>query len=133
MTCTVFRAMPAESIKGPAAAGGIALINAIGLSGGFWGPCYHRVGQNSDGRPATWRTAHDVDAVDRLADHPRQQVACTSVVHSSKLRSPPITQPASGDDCAFHAQGSERNAREEGATYAFTSIHLGRNRTVSRT
>ncbi|MNT25117.1 putative tartrate transporter [compost metagenome] len=30
--------MPAEYIKGPAAAGGIALINTIGLSGGFWGP-----------------------------------------------------------------------------------------------
>jgi hypothetical protein len=30
--------MPSEYIKGPAAAGGIALINTIGLSGGFWGP-----------------------------------------------------------------------------------------------
>ena len=38
MTYTVFWAMPAEYIKGPAAAGGIALINTIGLSGGFWGP-----------------------------------------------------------------------------------------------
>jgi len=38
MTYTVFWAMPPEYIKGPAAAGGIALINTIGLSGGFWGP-----------------------------------------------------------------------------------------------
>ncbi|WP_454738299.1 MFS transporter [Cupriavidus necator] len=38
MAYTVFWAMPAEYIKGPAAAGGIALINTIGLSGGFWGP-----------------------------------------------------------------------------------------------
>ncbi|HWT36143.1 MAG TPA: MFS transporter, partial [Paraburkholderia sp.] len=38
MAYTVFWAMPGEYIKGPAAAGGIALINTIGLSGGFWGP-----------------------------------------------------------------------------------------------
>ncbi|OWW22707.1 MFS transporter, partial [Noviherbaspirillum denitrificans] len=38
MAYTVFWAMPSEHIKGPAAAGGIALINTIGLSGGFWGP-----------------------------------------------------------------------------------------------
>ncbi|MFL6707588.1 MAG: MFS transporter [Massilia sp.] len=38
MAYTVFWAMPAEYLKGPAAAGGIALINTIGLSGGFWGP-----------------------------------------------------------------------------------------------
>ncbi|WP_354683700.1 MFS transporter [Cupriavidus necator] len=38
MAYTVFWAMPAEYIKGPAAAGGIALINTIGLSGGFWDP-----------------------------------------------------------------------------------------------
>ncbi|CAG2155993.1 Putative metabolite transport protein NicT [Cupriavidus yeoncheonensis] len=38
MAYTVFWAMPSEYIKGPAAAGGIALINTIGLSGGFWGP-----------------------------------------------------------------------------------------------
>jgi nitrate/nitrite transporter NarK len=35
---TVFWAIPSEYIKGAAAAGGIALINTIGLSGGFWGP-----------------------------------------------------------------------------------------------
>jgi sugar phosphate permease len=35
---TVFWAIPSEYIKGTAAAGGIALINTIGLSGGFWGP-----------------------------------------------------------------------------------------------
>jgi sugar phosphate permease len=38
MAYTVFWAMPSEHIKGEAAAGGIALINTIGLSGGFWGP-----------------------------------------------------------------------------------------------
>ena len=38
MAYTVFWAMPSEYIKGTAAAGGIALINTIGLSGGFWGP-----------------------------------------------------------------------------------------------
>jgi sugar phosphate permease len=38
MAYTVFWAMPSEYIKGPAAAGGIAFINTIGLSGGFWGP-----------------------------------------------------------------------------------------------
>jgi len=38
MTYTVFWAMPSEYLKGPAAAGGIALINTFGLSGGFWGP-----------------------------------------------------------------------------------------------
>jgi MFS family permease len=38
MAYTVFWAMPSEHIKGDAAAGGIALINTIGLSGGFWGP-----------------------------------------------------------------------------------------------
>jgi sugar phosphate permease len=38
MAYTVFWAIPSEYIKGPAAAGGIALINTIGLSGGFWGP-----------------------------------------------------------------------------------------------
>ncbi|MGO4330264.1 MFS transporter [Cupriavidus sp. 2TAF22] len=38
MAYTVFWAIPAEYIKGDAAAGGIALINTIGLSGGFWGP-----------------------------------------------------------------------------------------------
>jgi hypothetical protein len=35
---TVLWAIPSAYIKGPAAAGGIALINTIGLSGGFWGP-----------------------------------------------------------------------------------------------
>ncbi|VVN39895.1 Putative metabolite transport protein NicT [Pseudomonas fluorescens] len=38
MAYTVLWAMPSELIKGEAAAGGIALINTIGLSGGFWGP-----------------------------------------------------------------------------------------------
>ncbi|MFP4890722.1 MFS transporter [Paraburkholderia sp. EG304] len=38
MAYTVFWAIPPEYVKGPAAAGGIALINTIGLSGGFWGP-----------------------------------------------------------------------------------------------
>ncbi len=38
MAYTVFWAIPSEFIKGKAAAGGIALINTIGLSGGFWGP-----------------------------------------------------------------------------------------------
>jgi sugar phosphate permease len=38
MAYTVFWAIPPEYIKGTAAAGGIALINTIGLSGGFWGP-----------------------------------------------------------------------------------------------
>lgn len=38
MAYTVLWAMPSELIKGDAAAGGIALINTIGLSGGFWGP-----------------------------------------------------------------------------------------------
>ena len=38
MAYTVFWAIPSETIAGPAAAGGIALINTIGLSGGFWGP-----------------------------------------------------------------------------------------------
>ncbi|MDF3202480.1 MFS transporter [Pseudomonas sp. 1912-s] len=38
MAYTVLWAMPSEHIKGDAAAGGIALINTIGLSGGFWGP-----------------------------------------------------------------------------------------------
>ncbi|MEQ5843814.1 MFS transporter [Paraburkholderia acidicola] len=38
MSYTVFWAIPPAYIKGPAAAGGIALINTIGLSGGFWGP-----------------------------------------------------------------------------------------------
>ncbi|MGN6317111.1 MFS transporter [Trinickia sp.] len=38
MAYTVFWAMPGQYIKGDAAAGGIALINTIGLSGGFWGP-----------------------------------------------------------------------------------------------
>jgi len=38
MSYTVLWAIPPEYIKGPAAAGGIALINTIGLSGGFWGP-----------------------------------------------------------------------------------------------
>ena len=38
MAYTVFWAIPPGYIKGPAAAGGIALINTIGLSGGFWGP-----------------------------------------------------------------------------------------------
>lgn len=35
---TVFWAMPAEKLKGAAAAGGIALINSIGLLGGFVSP-----------------------------------------------------------------------------------------------
>jgi sugar phosphate permease len=38
MAYTVFWAIPSETISGPAAAGGVALINTIGLSGGFWGP-----------------------------------------------------------------------------------------------
>lgn len=38
MAYTVLWAMPSEHIKGEASAGGIALINTIGLSGGFWGP-----------------------------------------------------------------------------------------------
>ncbi|MDR5761072.1 MFS transporter [Caballeronia sp. LZ035] len=38
MAYTVFWAIPSEVLAGPAAAGGIALINTIGLSGGFWGP-----------------------------------------------------------------------------------------------
>jgi MFS family permease len=38
MAYTVFWAMSSDYMKGPAAAGGIALINTIGLSGGFWGP-----------------------------------------------------------------------------------------------
>ncbi|AFT88436.1 MFS transporter [Paraburkholderia phenoliruptrix] len=38
MAYTVFWAIPSELVKGAAAAGGIALINTVGLSGGFWGP-----------------------------------------------------------------------------------------------
>ncbi|KIG01643.1 MFS transporter [Caballeronia concitans] len=38
MAYTVFWAIPSETISGPAAAGSIALINTIGLLGGFWGP-----------------------------------------------------------------------------------------------
>ncbi|WP_186165835.1 MFS transporter [Burkholderia gladioli] len=38
MAYTVFWAIPSNFIKGAEAAGVIALINTIGLSGGFWGP-----------------------------------------------------------------------------------------------
>jgi nitrate/nitrite transporter NarK len=38
MANVVFWAVPSEYIKGNATAGAIALINTIGLSGGFWGP-----------------------------------------------------------------------------------------------
>ena len=38
MANIVFWAIPPEYIKGNATAGAIALINTIGLSGGFWGP-----------------------------------------------------------------------------------------------
>jgi sugar phosphate permease len=38
MAYTVFWAIPAQLVEGTAAAGGIALINTVGLSGGFWGP-----------------------------------------------------------------------------------------------
>ncbi|MFM0501473.1 MFS transporter [Paraburkholderia caffeinilytica] len=38
MTYTVFWAIPSQLVEGTAAAGGIALINTVGLSGGFWGP-----------------------------------------------------------------------------------------------
>ena len=38
MAYTVFWAIPSALVEGPAAAGGIALINTVGLSGGFWGP-----------------------------------------------------------------------------------------------
>jgi hypothetical protein len=38
MAYTVFWAIPSELVEGTAAAGGIALINTVGLSGGFWGP-----------------------------------------------------------------------------------------------
>jgi MFS family permease len=38
MANVVFWAVPTEYIKGDASAGAIALINTIGLSGGFWGP-----------------------------------------------------------------------------------------------
>jgi MFS family permease len=38
MAYTVFWAIPSELVEGKAAAGGIALINTVGLSGGFWGP-----------------------------------------------------------------------------------------------
>ncbi|WP_349606374.1 MFS transporter [Cupriavidus sp. DF5525] len=38
MANIVFWAVPSEYIKGDARAGAIALINTIGLSGGFWGP-----------------------------------------------------------------------------------------------
>jgi sugar phosphate permease len=38
MAYTVFWAIPSQLVAGTAAAGGIALINTVGLSGGFWGP-----------------------------------------------------------------------------------------------
>jgi MFS family permease len=38
MAYTVFWAIPSQLVEGSAAAGGIALINTVGLSGGFWGP-----------------------------------------------------------------------------------------------
>ena len=38
MAYTVFWAIPSQFVKGDGAAGGISLINTIGLSGGFWGP-----------------------------------------------------------------------------------------------
>jgi D-galactonate transporter len=38
MAYTVFWAIPSQLIEGTAAAGGIALINTVGLLGGFWGP-----------------------------------------------------------------------------------------------
>jgi len=38
MANVVFWAVPTDYIKGDASAGAIALINTIGLSGGFWGP-----------------------------------------------------------------------------------------------
>ena len=38
MAYTVFWAIPSQLVEGTAAAGGIALINTVGLLGGFWGP-----------------------------------------------------------------------------------------------
>jgi sugar phosphate permease len=38
MAYTVFWAIPSQLVEGTAAAGGIALINTVRLSGGFWGP-----------------------------------------------------------------------------------------------
>ena len=38
MAYTVFWAIPSQLVEGTAAAGGIALINTVGLPGGFWGP-----------------------------------------------------------------------------------------------
>jgi nitrate/nitrite transporter NarK len=38
MAYTVFWAIPSQMVEGTAAAGGIALINTVGLLGGFWGP-----------------------------------------------------------------------------------------------
>jgi hypothetical protein len=48
-TVPTFWTLPTGFLTGPAAAGGIALINSIGNLGGFFGP-YARLDQGCDGR-----------------------------------------------------------------------------------
>lgn len=43
MAYTVFWAIPSTYLKGPAAAGGIALINTIGVLGGFSSPAANTI------------------------------------------------------------------------------------------
>lgn len=43
MAYTVFPTIPSTYLKGPAAAGGIALINTIGVLGGFSSPAANTI------------------------------------------------------------------------------------------
>ena len=58
MAYTVFWAIPSQLIEGTAAAGGIALINTVGLLGGFWGPARLRLDQDVDGEHARGSPRH---------------------------------------------------------------------------
>jgi MFS family permease len=75
MAYTVFWAIPSQLIEGSAAAGGIALINTVGLSGGFWGPAVF-------GWTKTWTGSMHMGLV---------VMACTAVVSAALILTGKLT------------------------------------------
>ncbi|MNN93292.1 putative tartrate transporter [compost metagenome] len=81
---TVFRAIPSQHLKGETAAGGIAVINTIGLTGGFISPTLIGYAKsatgNSDSGLLVMATILVAGALILAANRPQpaQQKICTT-------------------------------------------------------
>ena len=71
-TMPLFWSIPTGYLKGAAAAGGIAFINSLGLTGGFVSPFVLGMDQDQHREPGPWELAHSWGDGGRRAGHPRR-------------------------------------------------------------